>query len=420
MRHEFVVLLAVLVPVAFVYLAVGYESPRNQIALMAGASAYTLMALNIVLAARLPFVESATGGLDQLYKLHKLSGIAVLFLVVVHTQLKFVQLEGLVAPGSLAETSVEIAKPAFYLLVALLLISAVKRLPRLKFELPWQWWRMTHLLMGPLFLVFTFHQIFVKAPYDSTSAIRIWLNLLAVVAVASLIWTVIGPWLRKHRYEVTDVNRLAGATEVLARPLGRGLRAQAGQFAFLGAAKAGLREAHPFTLSRIGPDGTVGFCIQPAGDFTRRLRDVLQPGDQLRVEGGYGRFDFRRGGPRQVWIAGGIGITPFLAMAEALAESAEGREVVLFHVVREAELATGAERLRALATAIETFSFHLHDSSVDGRISAERLSDNLPFALESSEVWYCGPKGLREALQQQWQARGTTPRKVHHEEFEFR
>ncbi len=44
---------------------------------------------------------------------------------------------------------------------------------------------------------------------------------------------------------------------------------------------------------------------------------MLRTGTRVQVEGPYGRFDFRKGGARQIWLAGGIGITPFLAWAES-------------------------------------------------------------------------------------------------------
>jgi predicted ferric reductase len=49
------------------------------------------------------------------------------------------------------------------------------------------------------------------------------------------------------------------------------------------------------------------------GDFTNRLREVVGPGMPARVSRPQGRFDREQGSERQIWIAGGIGITPFLA-----------------------------------------------------------------------------------------------------------
>ena len=55
------------------------------------------------------------------------------------------------------------------------------------------------------------------------------------------------------------------------------------------------------------------FSIKGLGDYTRRLPKQLFPGQMVTVEGPYGRFDFRGDCPRQLWLAGGIGITPLPA-----------------------------------------------------------------------------------------------------------
>lgn len=412
--------LFIVIPGLMVFSAVGYESARNQVALIAGTSAYSLIALNLLLATRLRALEGFYGGLDEVYKMHKWGGIAVLLLLLVHTQLKFVQLEGLVPPGSLAETAVDIAKPAFVALVFLIVLSVAKRLPRVKAELPWMWWRVTHWLIIPIFIILSFHQVFVKAPFESTSAIRLWLYGATVLGLGAIVWIIIKPWLSRRAYEVVDVTRLSEATQITARPKRRAITARPGQFAFLSAARAGLREPHPFTLSQLGSDGQVTFCIQPAGDFTRRLRETLQPGDSLKIEGGYGRFDFRRGGAQQIWLAGGIGITPFLAMAEAFAKEPGTKTIVLIHAVRHADLAIAGERLRDIARDLPGFTYELHESKTNGRLSAEKLDAYLPFPASGADFWYCGPKALRKAILSQWNAQGTRPRAVHFEEFEFR
>lgn len=420
LRPALTISLFILLPSALVYLEAGYESPRNIAALMAGVSAYSLIALNLMLAARLPILEGLAGGLDRIYALHRYSGIAVLALVLFHTQVKFIQLEGMVPPGALAETAVEVAKPAFIALVVLILLSAIKRLPKLRAEMPWMWWRITHWGMIPIFLILTFHQLFVKAPFDSNSAVRFWVYAMALSGLGAILWIVLMPWLRKRGYEVVAVEPLEAGTKVLARPLRRPITAKPGQFAFFSAARAGLREPHPFTLATLGPDGTIGFCIQPAGDFTRRLRQTLAPGDRLQIEGGYGRFDYQRGGKFQIWLAGGIGITPFLAMADAFDRAPDDRQITLIHAVRHAGLAVAQDRLREIAAAHPGFSYHLHDSSSMARLDTQTVEAYAKFALSEADLWYCGPKGLRLALERQWRERGTSPRVVHFEQFEFR
>ncbi|MFZ8991027.1 MAG: SUMF1/EgtB/PvdO family nonheme iron enzyme, partial [Pseudohongiellaceae bacterium] len=72
-------------------------------------------------------------------------------------------------------------------------------------------------------------------------------------------------------------------------------------------------ESHPFTISSAPAEDVLRLTIKASGDFTRALHQTLKAGDGAIVMGAYGMFDYKTGRPDQIWIAGGIGLTPFLA-----------------------------------------------------------------------------------------------------------
>lgn len=127
---------------------------------------------------------------------------------------------------------------------------------------------------------------------------------------------------------------------------------------------------------------------------------------------------FRKGGARQVWLAGGIGITPFLAWAESLTE-ADSRDIHLIHCVRTQEEAIGLETLRAAAARNPRFSFEVVATARDGRLTAERLISTAPFTVRQADLWFCGPTGLKDGVLKGLKAEGQTPRRVRFEQFEF-
>lgn len=377
------------------------------------------MTANLILATRPRGLEQWIGGLDRVYELHKWSGALVLFLILAHTQIGFEQVEGVLPPGSLSEAAVEIAELALYPFAGLILISLIKRLPRVPFEIPYHFWRWSHRLMGVVFVMLAFHQLFVKAPFGPADLISQWLVLMAVIGLAALIWTLIQRPLRSRGYTVVNVVKLPNATRVTAEPTGRPLRLLAGQFAILSAKKAGLLEPHPFTVSGLGDAGTLEFSISPLGDFTKRLRDSLEIGDRLSIQGGYGTFRPQDGPKPQLWVAGGIGITPFLAAAEALSPDMEG-EIQLVHAVPSQAVAVGEDRLRAVAERVPGFTYYLHPSDTASRLTGDIILDLLAFDLSTAEMWFCGPAPLRVALQSQFKAAQKAPRRIHYERFEFR
>ena len=88
--------------------------------------------------------------------------------------------------------------------------------------------------------------------------------------------------------------------------------------------------------------------VKALGDFTARLGQKLDVGQAVRVQGPFGRFRMS-GTADEVWIAGGIGITPFLAWAAAL--SPDARPVHLFYCIRSREEAPHLAEIEAVAAA---------------------------------------------------------------------
>lgn len=139
----------------------------------------------------------------------------------------------------------------------------------------------------------------------------------------------------------------------------------------------------------------------------------------MRVEGPYGRFLLHRRTPRQIWIAGGVGITPFLAWAEALSAD-DTREIALFWAVSSRAEAFAAERLLGLAACRPSLKIHIVASDEGGRLNAQALSSLTPFQLKSSELYFRGPAGLLDTLVSGLNELGQAPRRVHQEAFALR
>ncbi|MNN33183.1 Benzoate 1,2-dioxygenase electron transfer component [compost metagenome] len=208
--------------------------------------------------------------------------------------------------------------------------------------------------------------------------------------------------------------------EVTCRLEGQGWSHRAGQFAFLQCER--LEGPHPFTISSADRGtGEVRFSIKALGDYTQRLQGSLRVGDPVQVEGPYGRFDFRRGGGRQVWIAGGIGVTPFLAWLESLEKSpGEAPEIELHYCVRSPSDAVYAGRLRELCEGLPSVRLLVHYSEKEGRLRADDLQLSVDAMGVWPSVWFCGPQGLAEPIKRGLKRRGMPPGNFHQEAFQMR
>ena len=389
------------------------------IGIAVGAAAFVAMAEALILAARPRLLEPLFGGLDRMYGAHKWLGIAALVLMILHDAVE-PELEHVVRETALGHTASEAGQIAFNFLLALIAVSWFRRLPFLGIEVPYQLWRFSHRFMGVLFAVVAFHQFFIDLPSGVSPALSVLLNGFGVAGLIAWVFTqFIAPRLRRRPFTVDAISAQGDTTEVTLSPQGRAMVWRPGQFAFLSAPEAGLPEPHPFTIaSAPAPDGRLTLAIRGLGGWTRRLPQALQPGMTVRLEGPYGRFDFRKGGKRQLWLAGGVGITPFLAWAESLSET-DARQIHLVYSVRTPESVIGLETLQAAAARNPRFSFELVATAQDGRLTGERLVRSAPFPIASAELWFCGPEGLRATMLRDLRRLGQTPRRVRFEEFEF-
>jgi predicted ferric reductase len=144
---------------------------------------------------------------------------------------------------------------------------------------------------------------------------------------------------------------------------------------------------------------------------------ALVPGVEAVVEGPYGSFTSRDvPNDRQIWIAGGIGVTPFLSMVRSL----DGAEpaVDFYYCVEHEPEAHFLDELRSIAGARDDFRVVLVPRDTDGLLTAERIaSENEDLA--SADVLICGPPTMIDSLRSQLRARGIPGERIHAEEFGF-
>jgi len=401
-----------------------------------GVLAIGAMSVGMLLAIRPRRIEPFLGGLDKSYRLHKWLGISALVLSIVHwlwaqgvkwlVGWGWLEKPARKAAAATAEPSSivdflrsqrglaeDLGEWAFYATVVLIVLALLKRFP-------YRWFFKTHRLLAIVYLVLVFHSVVLMKTAYWSSPIG---PLMAVLMLAGSVAACIS-LLRR----VGHSRRVVGNIETLElhpdnRVLGVGIQLQgswaghqAGQFAFVTFDPA--EGPHPFTISSAWhDDGRLRFHIKGIGDYTASLSQTLKVGDPVTVEGPYGRFDFGGVQPRQIWVAGGIGITPFIARLQAIAQQPDQRSVDLFYSTAEPDQEF-IQRLSALAERAQV-KLHVLVSGRDGRLNAERLCQQVP-EWRNASVWFCGPAGFGQALRQELVARGLAVADFHQELFDMR
>lgn len=387
---------------------------------IAGFIGFTLFAWNLILSARIPWLEKQFGGLDKLYKVHHTAGGVAFIAMLVHpalltikyATLSFASAYEFLLP-SLADIPLQAGKLAMGGMVVVLFITFYVWVSHERFI-----W--IHRLTGVLFAFAVYHAFFVTGSRVLQIPVLAWyLGLLAATALGLFAYRYSFKSLKpRRRYKVSTIKDLGGAWELVLTPTARGIEHIAGQFAFLTFVSPELpQQTHPFTIaSAPGEQEGLRFVIKNLGDFTQLL-GKLEVGDKIFVEGPYGTFNYANmERKQQIWVAGGIGITPFLSMARTLAES-NRVSASLFYSVADQSQAYYAEELAKIAKGLEgVLSFTLHDSSKQGFISVERIAQQVPNIAEC-EVLLCGPKGMMCALEAQFVAAGVDKKHIAYEEF---
>ena len=397
----------------FVFAHIAFVAPfvpsKNILPAGFGALSMTSMALVLVLAARWRIVDRILGGPDKSYGSHRWLGLFAIGGGLAHWALA--SPVGLGILPALAGRGGDAGLIAMLGLIVLTLAAMVR-------VIPYHIWKASHMLMGPLFLLAAFHTFFVASPLAVGAAPWTLMAGVSIVGVIAWCQTLLRKLVPARLVEVERATPFEGGVDVTFRSKRPMPKFQPGQFAMLGH-KSMRAEAHPFTIAG-GDEMTRRFVIRAAGDWTDNFVKTVKVGDRFRLGRGVGRFlpqiDSQR--KEQFWVAGGVGITPFLSALERMQPDVAARVTLIFGI-----------RSRASAGAIEDVERHarrlpqlnlivLSDDRNEG-LTAPRLAQIIRDMNEDTQVYLCGPQGLKNMIVRAWAMAGMSGR-IYSEHFDFR
>ena len=377
---------------------------------LSGLLSIALMSLAMMLATRPAWLERPMGGLDRIYRVHKWTGILAVAFAAAHWLVEMgddvvKSLYG--RAGRLPDERVsrfvdqmrdaaeDIGEFAIYLVLAMLVITLWRRFP-------YTFWRYLHRAMPALYLLVAFHAVWLAPTQWWKQPIGILLATLLAGGSAASAMSLAGLIGRSRRCRGTIAEiqtPAADVTEVVCR-LDEGWKGhRAGQYAFVTFDR--FEGAHPFTIASADHGNrVVTFRIKALGDYTGDLARRISIGQPVTVEGPYGRFDFTRSKARarQIWVAGGIGVTPFLAWLESLLAAPDSAPTAdLHYCTRDASNDPSIIDLRELCAALPSITLHIHDRSRGDLLTADKCVESLA-EKHRAEVWFCGPAGLAASL----------------------
>ncbi|MFA7669154.1 MAG: ferric reductase-like transmembrane domain-containing protein [Burkholderiaceae bacterium] len=399
---------------------------------LSGLLAIGFMSIVMVLAIRPAWLEGPLGGMDKIYHLHKWGGILAIAFSTAHWLMDMasdplkdmfgksgrpVKEAVLFLMQPLRSEAKDVGEFVIYILLGLLVLALWKRFP-------YRPWRLLHKAMPVLYLLLVFHVVaLMPLAYWSGPTGLLQSVLLTAGSIAAVISLTqrIGRR-RRHEGRIEAITRRGDVLEVVCDPGPAWPGHQAGQFAFV--TFDCLEGAHPFTIASAPKPGTrqITFQIKALGDYTRRLTHQLCVGQNVTVEGPYGRLTWCGGrkNVEQIWVAGGIGVTPFLAWLESMQHAPTSVPVTMHYCVRSVATDPFVGRVRQLCAELPNVTLHVHDTSQADRLDAMKLLADGGPRNGQMDVWFCGPVGFAESLNDNLRKVIGRGLRMHREVFDMR
>lgn len=390
-------------------------STATSLGQLTGLVGMVMFGLNLILSARTKWLDKMMDGMNLAYiKHHQLGALSFvlllfhpLLLAVKYGQTSWQSAAQFLLPNT--NLAASYGKASLGLMILLLGLTFYVKLP-------YKIWKISHKFLGLSYFFATLHLIFVYSDTSQSFTLKAYMLTVSAMALGAVFYrTVAGAVLVPTcRYRIEAINRINGAVfEIIMRPEKGVMHYNPGQFIFVSFDQPGFGEKHPFTISSAGDRLSV--TVKNLGDYTARLGE-LEIGTVARIEGPYGTFSYHHSkNKKQVWLAGGIGITPFLGMARSLGESSD-YEIDLIYCAKNAEEAVFFDELQRLAETRPWFRVHSFYSDEQGRISADTIS-KLEGGLKERDYFLCGPRPMMQSLKKQLKNYDIPDVLIHIEEF---
>jgi predicted ferric reductase len=389
----------------------------GQIAALTGFAMY---AINLVLSTRLEFFEDLFGGMNNVYIVHHIVGGTAFILFMAHPLLLSLSYLSISWQESLLfflpsdDWTKNFGIATFGLLTTILLLTFYR-------IIPYHLWKRLHQLIGLVFFLGIIHAFYIPSDISSFPALRYHMMFFAVIgSLAYLYRTVFGRFfISKYRYTVLSVKNVqSNIHEVLLKPVTMPIRSKPGQFIFISFKQPGFSpEVHPFSISSLGEDNTITISVKDSGDYTRGL-NMLKKNAIAYIEGAFGRFSYRNTtNKKQIWIAGGIGITPFYSMAKKVYETPE-MLIDLYYTVKKHDEAVYLSELQEISKHQPNFRVFLWESSTHGRLSADTI-EKTSGMLVDKDIFLCGPGAMMKSMRKQLYQKHVGKESIHSEEFQL-
>lgn len=401
---------------------------------LVGAEGVLLMSVGLVLISTLRWVEQFFDGVDKAAMWHRRVAIAGTILVGVHiattgnrhpTHLG--PTLGTIGIVGLATLTVWAIAPRWRSLTPRRLRHPVERLMETSVVQlvgrrvgGYGLWRGFHRLTGA-FLAFGFVHGVMDSTVFGSQLLRCSYLVVGGVGLAFYLYRELlaRHIAHTHDYEVSSVEPIDDASyEIWLRPLGDRFAFRPGQFALVNLEARDGWHRHPFTIASGPQEQQVRITVRALGDFTSSIGELIEPGMPAVISSPQGHFDYTRGREHQVWVAGGIGVSPMLSWLRSAEPGGLPHRVDFFYTARGP--APLADEVAHLTDHHDELHLHLVDTTASPRLTAAHILETADTDSRQLSAFLCGPEQMVSTLQRELVRAGVKSANVHREFYNLR
>ncbi len=399
-----------------------FELVMTSLGQLTALAGMALFSINLALSGRFKFLEKYFNGLNRMYIVHHIVGGLAFVLLLGHPfflVIRFIPTSVKFAFSFLfgfSDWAVTLGEISLLVMIVLLAITFYAR---------WRYesWKLSHQWLGLAFFIGGLHMFFIPSDVSASILLRVYMLGLAGLGLIVFLYRTVFKLDRKKEFDyvVENVSRASESVVFIdLLPQGKRMEFSPGQFVFLRfLGKQVSGESHPFSVTSVPSSDRLSVGVKALGDFTSTLY-FLGKGTKVRIEGPFGAFIYSRSSNcRQIWVAGGIGITPFLSMAREVAGDSRNKyDIDLYYSVKERSEAVFLDELVSIAREKPNFRVFPFYSGESGRITADFIGQHSADCAKR-EVFLCGPPMFMKALRKQLREKGILNRNIHSEEFQL-
>ncbi len=399
----------------------------KSIANLAGLLAAFLVLLQLLLISRAGWLE-VFFGLDKLSRWHHVFGFLIPMFIIMHPVLL---VTGASMTGKMRPWVQFMSYVKYYEYVNLALVSGLLFLSLVGLsvlivykKLKYETWYFAHVFMYAAALLAMAHQFAMGSDLQSGMARYYWAGLYIFTFTNLAVYRFWRPIYQslKHDFRVQKVV-VENNDCVSIYIQGRGLdsyKVKAGQFFILRFLdKQRWWQAHPFSLSCAPNEQYLRLTVKNLGDYTARVHEII-PGTRVVVDGPHGVFTPDQAiTNKYLLIAGGIGLTPLMSIAQELAKKNQDviflrgvktqQDLILTHELNEIFKQSPNNRHDVLS----------HDETWPGErgvIDLEKIERLAP-DLRQRDVYVCGPDIMMKNILPALKLAGVPKQQIHFEKF---